>query len=229
MPRLPAGSASSTAAAVSAGFGTLGLLTGSPARRASRGPGGNGLRRIRRRFDSGDWATVQYSVNGGNSFVNAGSAAPSSDRPDFPAIAISPDGTDAYVTYTNFQEPWLSTTSDPRNANVVVRHADVTPVSGAVGSFTDLERDQAGDARGSSANGLAEKFLGDYNYAVATRENGITTANDVRNAVDCPAIDAYRQSLATGSPIAAPAEEQVCPLAFGNSDIFGGLFSDPTP
>jgi hypothetical protein len=173
-------------------------------------------------------ATVQYSVNGGNSFVNAGSAAPSSDRPDFPAIAISPDGTDAYVTYTNFQQPWLSTTSDPRKANVVVRHADVTPISGAVGSFADLERDQAGDARASSANGLAEEFLGDYNYAVATRENGITTANDVRNAVDCPAIDAYRQSLATSSPIAAPAEEQECLLAFGNSDIFGGLFPDPT-
>jgi hypothetical protein len=174
-------------------------------------------------------ATVQVSVDRGASFQSAGSASPSSDRPDFPAIAISPDGTDVYVTYTNFQQPWLSTTAAPRNANVVVRHANVTLGAGTVGAFTDLERDTAGDARGSSTNSLGAEFLGDYNYAVATRERGITVANDVRNAADCPAIDAYRQSLASDSPIATPAPEQVCPLPFGNSDIFGGSFADPTP
>ena len=173
-------------------------------------------------------ATVQLSVDRGASFHSAGSASPPSDRPDFPAIAISPDGTDVYVTYTNFQQPWLSTTAARRNANVVVRHANVTLGAGTVGAFTDLERDTPGDARGSSTNSLGAEFLGDYNYAVATRERGITLANDVRNAADCPAIDAYRQSLASSSPIAAPAPEQVCPLPFGNSDIFGGSFADPT-
>jgi len=169
------------------------------------------------------------STNGGSSFTLAGSASPPSDRPDFPAIAISPDGTDVYVTYTNFLEPWQSTTADPRAANVVVRHANVTPASGTVGAFTDLERDVTGDARGSSQNGLTAEFLGDYNYAVATRDTGITVANDVRNAGDCPAVDAWRQSIADGSPTAKPAAEEVCPLNFGNSDIYGGAFADPTP
>jgi hypothetical protein len=174
-------------------------------------------------------AIVTYSKNGGNSFATAGSASPASDRPDFPAIAISPDGTDVYLTYTNFLQPWQSTTADPRYANVVVRHADVTPASGAIGAFSDLERDGTGDARGSSQNGLTAEFLGDYNYAVATRDTGITVTNDVRNAGDCPAVDAWRQSIADGSPIAKPAAEEVCPLNFGNSDIYGGVFADPTP
>jgi hypothetical protein len=174
-------------------------------------------------------AVVKYSTNGGSSFTLAGSASPPSDRPDFPAIAISPDGTDVYVTYTNFLEPWQSTTADPRAADVVVRHANVTLASGTVGAFTDLERDVTGDARGSSQNGLTAEFLGDYNYAVATRDTGITVANDVRNAGDCPAVDAWRQSIADGSPTATPAAEEVCPENFGNSDIYGGVFADPTP
>ncbi|MBA3734072.1 MAG: exo-alpha-sialidase [Actinobacteria bacterium] len=175
-------------------------------------------------------ATVKYSANGGQSFTFAGSASPAGDRPDFPAIAISPDGRDVYVTYTNFLQPWQPTTADRRDANVVVRHAEVTPDSGViVFDIPDLERDVTGDARGSSQNGLTAEFLGDYNYAVATRDLGITVANDVRNAGDCQAVDDYRQSIADGSPTAKPAPEILCPLNFGNSDIFGGSLADPTP
>jgi hypothetical protein len=38
-------------------------------------------------------------------------------------------------------------------------------------------------------------------------------------------VDAFRQSLADGSPIAKPAPNSVCPSTFGNSDIFGGHFT----
>jgi hypothetical protein len=52
---------------------------------------------------------------------------------------------------------------------------------------------------------------------------------DVRDAADCPAVDAYRQSLIDGTPIAAPAPLTDCPAQFGNNDIYGGTYLDPTP
>lgn len=175
-------------------------------------------------------AMVQFSRNGGNSFTLAGSASPPGDRPDFPAIAISPNGTDIYVTYDNFLQPWQpSALGPPRLMQGAVRHADVGNSTGAPGAFADLFRAPTGDARGSSQNGLTAEFLGDYNSAVATRSAGIVAYNDVRAAADCPAVDAYRQSLVAGTPGASPAPGIDCPLTFGNSDIFGGVFADPTP
>ena len=55
-------------------------------------------------------ALVQYSTNGGEDWSTPVNAAPPGDRPDFPAIAISPDGQDVYLTYDNFLKPWQSTT-----------------------------------------------------------------------------------------------------------------------
>ena len=52
---------------------------------------------------------------------------------------------------------------------------------------------------------------------------------DARHAADCPAVDAYRQSLIDGSPIAAPSPLTDCPPEFGNLDINSGSFTDPTP
>jgi hypothetical protein len=42
-------------------------------------------------------------------------------------------------------------------------------------------------------------------------------------------MDAWRQSLVDGTNVARPAPEQDCPATFGNSDILGGAFQDPTP
>ncbi|MDQ3871195.1 MAG: hypothetical protein M3301_06235, partial [Chloroflexota bacterium] len=58
--------------------------------------------------------------------------------------------------------------------------------------------------------------------------------NDARNAADCPAIDAYRQALyeSITSGSAAPTRPEPnndCPPTFGNSDIYGGSYADPTP
>ncbi len=52
-----------------------------------------------------------------------------------------------------------------------------------------------------------------------TRPTGVW--NDVRNASDCPAVDAYRQSLSSGSPITKPSPCQTPQTAFGNTDIYG--------
>ena len=169
----------------------------------------------------------------GVSWTGPVNGALASDRPLFPAVAISPDGRDVYLTYDSFLQPWQSTTANPRRMQGVVRHADVS-AGGALGTFTDLHRAPNGDARGSSQNNLAAGFLGDYNYAFATNDFGVATWNDVRAAADCPAIDAYRQALynfltgtSTTEPT-APAPNNVCPPTFGNTDIFGGSYADPT-
>jgi hypothetical protein len=141
------------------------------------------------------------------------------DRGIYTAPAISPNGTDVYVVYNAFTTPFQPTTATPRSLVGVVMHASASG-SGATGTFTTLHRGEPGDPRGSSANALTDEFLGDYVYAAATRTYGVAVWNDARNAADCPAIDAYRQALQNGEAATAPPVQQVCPLNFGNSDIF---------
>jgi hypothetical protein len=170
-------------------------------------------------------AMVRYSTDGGNAWSAEFNATQAGDRPDFPWVAISPDGEDVYVTYMGFLDPWRTNTSDPRRMQGVVRHAEFA----ALGTWHTLHRGAVGDARGSSANGLTSEFLGDYDYVMATNDYAAAVWNDVRDAAVCPAINAYRQSIVDGSPIAAPAVQAACPATFGNSDTFGGAFADPTP
>jgi hypothetical protein len=171
---------------------------------------------------------VMYSTNHGNSWNDGGVASPASDRPDFPAIAISPNGQDAYLTYMNFLQPWQSNETNPRLFQGVVMHADVNP-NGSIGAWSELNRGPTGDARGSSANALTDEFLGDYDFAFATNAFGVAVWNDARNAADCPAIDTYRQSIVDGNPGPRPAPNTDCPATFGNTDIYGGSYADPTP
>jgi hypothetical protein len=109
----------------------------------------------------------------------------------------------------------------------VILHADVS--GGTVGAFSPLARGVVGDPRASSQNNLQAEFLGDYVYTAATRTGAVGVWNDVRNAADCPAIDAWRLSLRTGTSVKKPAPQADCPATWGNSDIFGAAVSDPTP
>jgi hypothetical protein len=152
------------------------------------------------------------------------------DRGYYSAPAISPDGRDVYLIYNAFLEPYKESTIGAANDRPlvgVVAQADVA-AGGAVGAFAQRHRSPPGDARGSSQNDLTAEFLGDYVYAVATNSYGAAVWNDVRNAADCPAIDAWRMSLRTGEAVPTPAPQQDCPATFGNSDIFGGSYADPT-
>ncbi|HYY78094.1 MAG TPA: sialidase family protein, partial [Actinomycetes bacterium] len=167
---------------------------------------------------------VASSTDGGTSFNFTRDAAAAGDRPDYPAIAISPTGHDVWVGYNGFLQPWQTTTSTPRRVQGVVRHATVG-AGGTPTGWADALRGPTGDARASSANALNGEFLGDYNTTAAAGGFAVATYVDVRDAADCPAVDAYRQSLADGSPIAKPAPNSVCPATFGNSDIFGGHFT----
>jgi hypothetical protein len=166
---------------------------------------------------------VAYSTNRGNSFTKVTDVAEAGDRPDYPAIAITPNGEDVFLAYDAFLQPWQSTTANPRLMQAVVRHANVNAGGAPVG-WTTVNRGPAGDARGSSANALVDEFIGDYNTTAASNGGAVAVYVDVRNAADCPAIDAYRQSLSTDTPLPRPAPNTDCPATFGNSDIFGGLF-----
>ncbi len=155
-----------------------------------------------------------------------------SDRGYYSAPAISPNGTDVYLVYNAFTTPFRNDTTSARGLLGVVLHADVS--GGGVGAFTEIHRGDVGDPRSSSQNNLAAEFLGDYVYAAATRDYGVAVWNDSRDGGVCTAINTFRQQLHDAAvnetpPPTAPAVQQVCPLDFGDSDIFGGSFADPTP
>jgi len=152
------------------------------------------------------------------------------DRGIYTAPAISPDGKDVYVVYNAFTTAYQPTTATQRWLVGVVLHADSSTSPGTpTGGFTELHRSTPGDPRASSQNNLAGEFLGDYVYAAATRTYGAAVWNDTSNAADCPAMDVWRQSLVDGNNVPTPAPQQDCPATFGNSDILGGMFPDPTP
>ncbi len=191
------------------------------------------------------------STNGGQSYTAPRVVSTAGDRANQPAVAISPNGTDVYVVYNAYGVPWQGTTGSPRPMRGVVTHV----ASGGTGAVTELHRGAVGDARGSSANGLTAEFLGDYNYAFATRAAGVAVWNDVRDAADCPLVDAYRQAIAnavaSGAIGPVEVEEQEdrdaaveaaatlpgerpspnidCPqggtVAFGNTSIYGGTYT----
>jgi hypothetical protein len=193
--------------------------------------GGDASDRIVMTYVSGDIAAPHVyfteSSDGGNTWSTPRPIEVAGDRGIYTAPAISPNGSDVYVVYNAFTTPYRTDTASPRNLVGVVLHADVS--AGGTGAFAQRHRSPGGDPRGSSQNNLVGEFLGDYVYAVATRTYGAAVWNDVRAAADCPAIDAYRQSLRTDTPLPAPPVQQVCAGTFGNSDIFGGSYPDPTP
>jgi hypothetical protein len=168
------------------------------------------------------------------------------DRGYYSAPAISPNGTDVWLTYNAFTEPFKTSAEGPENDRPII--GEVLHASPGSSVFEQRHRGLPGDARGSSQNNLAAEFLGDYVYAAATRSYSMSVWNDMRGGADCPAIDEYRQelheeALATGQPTAEPEEprgagerdrghdqedeatppavQAECPLSFGNSDIYG--------
>jgi hypothetical protein len=171
---------------------------------------------------------VSYSGNGGATWATPAAIERSGDRGYYSAVGVSPNGEDAYLVYNAFTTPFRNDTTSPRNLVGVVLHSDLG-AGGAPAGWSEIHRGAGGDPRGTTQNGLTAEFLGDYVYAVATRTYGAAVWNDARNAADCPAIDAWRWSIRTGGSVPTPAPNADCPANFGNSDIYGGAFADPTP
>jgi len=171
---------------------------------------------------------VSFSTNGGNTWSAPAATESAGDRGYYSAIAISPQGTDAYLVYNAFTTPLRTDTTSPRTLVGVVKHAAIGG-NGAPGAWGELHRGAPGDPRASSQNNLFLEFLGDYVYAAATSTYGVAVWNDVRNAAHCPAIDTWRAAAQSNPATPKPAPGQACPATFGNSDIFGESFPAPTP
>ena len=172
-------------------------------------------------------ALVQLSSDQGQTWTSPQAVEQAGDRPDFASLVISPDGTDLYLVYDAFLDPFQTNTTDPRRFQGVVRHADVSGTS--LANLVTLTRGAIGDGRASSANALIDEFIGDYNTVAATNAGAVAVYNDAHNAAVCDAVDVYRQSVANGSPGSAPAPATDCPATFGNTDIYSATLKDPTP
>src|SRR5215216_5166958 len=70
-------------------------------------------------------ALVQTSVDRGLTWSDPVNAAQAGDRPDNPAVAISPNGTDLYLVYNGYLDPFRTRTADSRRMQGVALHADV--------------------------------------------------------------------------------------------------------
>ncbi len=178
-------------------------------------------------------ALVQLSTDGGETWSGPDEVEQSGDRPDFAFLDISPNGSDLYVVYDGFSDPFRENTSDTRQFVGVLRHGDVSGTS--LSNLTTLHRGAVGDARASSANALIDEFIGDYNTVAATNDGAVATFNDARNAAVCDDMNTYRQAIANGTQPEpdAPAPATDCPpigdTVFGNTDIYSAAAVDPTP
>jgi hypothetical protein len=152
-----------------------------------------------------DWSDpLQVSTNG--------------DRGFYTAPAFEPDGSGLYVVYNAFTTPFRPTTFTDRGLVGVTRWAGFG--DSGPSAWTTLHRSPVGDPRGSSANALISEFLGDYVYADATNDYGVTVWNDARNATVCPAINEWRMALQTGGDGNPPNPVEDCPAGFGDTDIW---------
>ena len=100
-----------------------------PHRRRRHQHAGAHLAGRRRHGLNHEQALVQTSTNRGLTWSAPVNAAEAGDRPDNPAVAISPTGSDLYLVYNAYLQPFQTTTANPRRMQGVVRHANLGPVA----------------------------------------------------------------------------------------------------
>ncbi len=61
-------------------------------------------------------ALVQLSADGGTSWTNPVQVEQSGDRPDFAFIGLSPNGSDLYVVYDGFSDPFRNDMTSTRSS-----------------------------------------------------------------------------------------------------------------
>jgi hypothetical protein len=190
-------------------------------------------------------ALVMFSYNRGLTWSRPADAAAASapapfklERPDFPAVAISPNGKMLYVVYTAFHDPWQSKVGGPRRLGGVMRAASFADFAarGQLAAWKEV-RGNVGDARATASvsgeerslrAGAAVEFIGDYNSVVATNTRGYAVWFDAATAKLCPAVTQFRAKLAASPKrqFKPPNIVRVCKPNFGNGSLAGGLIPE---
>jgi len=136
-----------------------------------------------------------YSTNGGNSWSTPTVISLADDRSAYSAPAIAPDGSAVYVVYMGITTPIDETTTGTARLEHGVLLSSPLDSSGAPGNWTTEFSGPTGDVRGTTQGRIIyNEFLGDYVYAIATRDYGAGVWTDVQNTADCPAMDAWRKA-----------------------------------
>src|SRR5215467_7189736 len=137
---------------------------------------------------------LSFSTDLGQTWSAPQTVSAPGDRALYSAPAIAPDGSRVYVTYNAFTTDLATNTATPRMEHGVLLSSPIG-AGGAPTGFTTEFVGKSGDARGTSQGRiLYNEFLGDYVYAIGTRTYGAGVWTDVQRAVDCPAMDAWRQA-----------------------------------
>jgi len=163
---------------------------------------------------------LSFSTDAGQTWSAPATVSLPGDRALYSAPAIAPDGSRVYVAYNAFTTLFPTTTSTPRMEHGTLLSAAIG-AGGAPTGWTTEFVGPSGDARGTSQGRiLYNEFLGDYVYAIATRDYGAGVWTDVPNTADCPAMDAWRQASFNAGHKVFPAPWPLdCPANFGNNDI----------
>ena len=162
-----------------------------------------------------------FSTNGAKTWSSP-QIVPGPGRGFYSAPAISPNGKTVFEANSWLLAPFQNNTTNPR-PEVNTLQQSAIGANGAPTGWSMPVVGAVGDLRAASANGLAFEFSGDYNYASAARTFGIGVwTADARDATHCAAIDAWRASLFTATPLPQPNPATACPGRFGNINIFAG-------
>lgn len=162
------------------------------------------------------------------------------DRPAMPSVALSPDGSNLYLVYSAFLDPFreqvgpvdpVSGGPNSRRFLPVVKRWSLSGTSTSGGTTVWRGDDVVGDARASSANALVDEFLGDYNMLSATNAGAVAVYITAQDAQQCEAINEYRDRLvaeAEGGAAAGDAPAPCTDTTFGNTDIRGATVAPAT-